>query len=173
MMMLIFWSSCKKAEENVTEQPNNELLTTVEVVAINTANPLDSSYARWASVPGVGLDTSNARLYLKPNATYNVRVNFLDESQSPSVDITPSIKLRGNYHLICFSPSGGLNLTVTPTDRDSNTPALPLGLSNLFTTTAASNGSLQVTLHHQPNVKNGDCAPGSIDADVNFTVYID
>ena len=172
MMMLFFMGACSKAEKNVTEQPDNELLTTVELKAVNTTDATDTPSAKWASIPGGSLDTSRAILNLKKNASYNVSVMFLDESKTPASDLTGEIRARGNYHLVCFNVSGGLTLAVSPTDHDSNSPALPIGLSDLLTTGAASAGRLEVILHHQPNVKTGDCAPGSIDADVNFTVNI-
>ena len=84
----------------------------------------------------------------------------------------PNISDRRNYHLICFVVSGGAALTVQRTDKDTNTPALEVGLQDKFTTAAASTGSLNVQLRHQPNAKTGDCAPGSTDADVNFPITI-
>jgi hypothetical protein len=36
----------------------------------------------------------------------------------------------------------------------------------------SSSGRLHVTLHHQPNIKNGSCSLGSTDADVYFNVTI-
>ncbi|MGH2566307.1 MAG: hypothetical protein ACRDE5_17440, partial [Ginsengibacter sp.] len=63
-------------------------------------------------------------------------------------------------------------LTVTRTDLDTNTPPLPIGLQDDFVTGAAGTGTLNVQLRHQPNAKNGTCAPGSSDADVDFTINI-
>ena len=87
-------------------------------------------------------------------------------------DVTPEIKDRQNYHLFCFGVSTGLYLTCIQTDKDTNPTPLPVGLADLFTTSTISNGHLEITLHHQPNVKNGDCAPGSIDMDCTFIVNI-
>ncbi|WP_133162544.1 hypothetical protein [Flavipsychrobacter stenotrophus] len=173
IMTLFIWSSCTKAEKNVTEQPTNELLTTVQLKAVNTQDPTDTPSAKWVSIPGGSLDTSNAVLYLKNSAVYDLSVIFLDESKTPASDITADIRARGNYHLVCFGISGALSLGIVPTDHDTNSPSLPIGLRNRVTTNLIGTGNLEVTLHHQPNVKNGDCAPGSIDADVNFRVHVD
>lgn len=170
------WSACNKQEQAVAPPvPGNEFITTVELVATNAADPADVDTAKWVKLDPTDTTAPNltkAFLNLKKNATYNVQVLFLDETQTPAADVTAEIKERENYHLICFGIAAGLNLSVQRTDHDTNNPPLEVGLQDQFTTGAASNGNLEVTLHHQPNVKNGDCAPGSIDADVNYTINI-
>jgi len=167
-----FWSACNKKEQAVAPPlPGNEALTDMIIRGVNTADSTDTVYARWTQLDVTGAtppDTSKAILKLKPNASYNVQIQFLDSAN----DVTSEIKARENYHLICFTLSGGLNLACVQTDRDTNPTPLPIGLTDKFTTTAASSGTVEVTLHHQPNVKNGDCAPGSIDMDCTFRVNI-
>jgi hypothetical protein len=174
--LLIFWTACNKKEQAVAPPvPGNEFLTTVELVATNAADPTDTQTAKWVKLnpdDTSAPDISHAKLNLKKNANYNVQVKFLDETKTPAEDITSEIQDRENYHLVCFTIAAGLNLTVTRTDHDTNNPPLEVGLQDLFAAGAASSGNLEVVLHHQPNVKNGDCAPGSIDADVNYTVNI-
>ncbi len=73
-------------------------------------------------------------------------------------------------------PAGGsgspLNLVVSRTDQDNNTPPLQIGLQDNFVTGAASTGTLRVVLRHQPNAKNGTYDPGSTDLDVTYAVTI-
>ena len=195
------WSACKKSETVVSPPaPSNEFLTTVRLVATNEANASDVVTASWVDLTpddNNPPDTSNAILNLKPNAVYDVKVLFLDETQTPAGDITAELKERQNYHLLFFQPTPVapsdtatgissasipgtvasatgpyLNLHVVRTDMDANTPPLPVGLTDKFTTGAASNGHLEVVLRHQPNAKNGTYAPGSSDADVSFRVNI-
>lgn len=170
------WSSCSKPEENVVvPDPDNEVITTVKLVATNAADAADVVTAQWKDLtPNDGNpDLSGANMTLKKDAVYNVELTFLDETKSPAGDITAEVRDRANYHLICYSPASGLNLTAQRTDKDNNTPQLELGLKARFTTTAASTGNLQVALHHQPSGKNGtDCAIGSTDAEVNFAVTV-
>ena len=64
------------------------------------------------------------------------------------------------------------NLTETRLDYDNNTPPLQVGLLDQFACGSASTGQLEVVLHHQPDVKNGQCSPGSIDLDMFFNVVI-
>ncbi len=147
-------------------------------------------------------DTSKAFLNLEANATYNVQVLILDVvSNAPAVDtVSTKIKARENYHLFFFQPTPisaanlvisntstdiptadgtvtsatgpYLNLVVTRTDLDTNTPPLQIGLTDSFVTGAASTGWLRVVLRHQPNAKNGTYSPGSSDLDVNYRVTI-
>jgi len=173
----ILWTSCKKEEKNVAPpDPENEVITTVKLVATNDADTSDIRTATWKDLtPNDGNpDTSGATLTLKKDGVYSVSVIFTDETKSPAADITSEVSERGNYHLICYQPSSGLNLTIVRTDKDSNSPALEIGLKSRFTTGAASTGKLNVSLHHQPSGKNGtDCGIGSTDADVNFTVKVE
>ena len=157
---------------------------------------LDAQGAPVASGPNY----SQANLTLKPNTTYNVAVGLLDKTQTPTFDVGTEIKERANIHSFFFqplpttqalvipAPTGSdtyplpiptplptgpvLNLTVTRTDADTNTPALPVGLTDKFVTGAASTGYLRVVLRHQPNVKDGSFAPGSTDFDAGFNVKI-
>lgn len=171
-MSLVFYA-CKKEEKTVSPpDPENEFLTTVQLVVVNANDATDTKTVSVKQLPDQPIDYSNASLTLKANTTYHVSVKFLDETTSPAGNVTEDIYDRRNYHLICFEVSGGANLTVTRTDLDTNTPALPVGLEDDFKTGAASTGSLNVQLRHQPNAKNGDCAPGSSDADVDFPIVI-
>jgi hypothetical protein len=70
------------------------------------------------------------------------------------------------------SAATALNLVVSRTDMDANTPPLQIGLQDNFVTGAASSGTLRVVLRHQPNAKNGTYDPGSTDFDVTYAVTI-
>lgn len=173
---LLVFDGCKKDEKTVSPPlPGNEFLTTVRLIATNTA---DASDVRTATITDTTLvanpadSINNPTLTLKANSSYSVSVEFLDETTNPAGDVTEDIYARRNYHLICFDISGGANLTVERTDLDTNTPALPIGLEDKFTTGAASTGVLNLQLRHQPNAKNGSCDPGSSDADVDFKITI-
>jgi hypothetical protein len=145
-------------------------------------------------------DTSKAIINLKANSTYTVTMILLDETKHPVDTVSIVIRQRQNYHLEYYQPTPisaqnliisntstdipvadgtvtsatgpYLNLVVTRTDYDNNTPPMQVGLNTIFATGAASNGRLRVVQRHQPNVKNGTYEPGSADFDTNFTVNI-
>ena len=202
VLILLSIASCKKTEQVVTPAPpGNEFLTTVIFRGINTVAPFDTTTAIWRDLnpnnTNLQPDTSKAILNFKKNATYACNVYILDESAttnfgasnlgalvplnfninnlpSTTVNVTTEIRARQNYHLVCFDMSGGItpNLTVMRTDYDTNTPALQVGLNDNAATVNASTGRMEMTLHHQPNVKNGSCGPGTADFDITYTVNI-
>lgn len=174
-LFLLISNGCSKEEKTVSPPlPGNEFLTTVRLI-VGNAN--DASDVHVVSITDTTIiahpadSINNPNLTLKANSTYNVQVLFLDETTKPVGNITADIYDRRNYHLVCFVTSGE-NLTTTRTDLDTNTPPLQIGLQDKFVTGAASTGTLNVQLRHQPNAKNGDCAPGSSDADVTYNVTI-
>lgn len=167
--------ACNNSEKSVAPpEPGNEFLTTVRLIATNANDASDVQVATITDITVIAnpADSINQpNLNLKANSTYHVQVLFLDETKNPVGNVTTDIYDRRNYHLICFDNSGA-NLTVTRTDLDTNNPPLQVGLQDDFVTGAASTGTLNVQLRHQPNAKNGDCAPGSTDADVNYNIII-
>jgi hypothetical protein len=175
VLIMVALHACKKDEQSVSPPaPENEFLTTVRLVAINTADPSDvqtASITDTTLIPNPPDSIDHHNLTLQANSSYSVSVLFLDETKKPAGDVTADIYDRRNYHLLCFTPAGA-NLTVQRTDKDTNVPALEIGLQDLFTTGATSTGTLNVQLRHQPNAKNGSCDPGSSDADVDFDITV-
>ncbi len=195
-------SSCNKTESVVTPRPpSNEFLTTVVMQCINNNAPHDTETCIWRDLTPSGSnppDTSEAYLNLAKNTTYAVKLYALDETKtatsmladtnhfdinkiaSTTVDVQIELEQRVNYHLICFTLTQGTgvglvnDLSIVRDDYDNNNPPLQVGFVDTFTTlnTAVSGGRMEVVQHHQPNVKNGSCEPGSIDYDVFFNLNI-
>ena len=165
--------SCNKEEQSVAPTIDNESLTTVTLQLTNKANATD---VVTATVDGLNTtaDFSKATLNLKANTTYSGQILLSDKTQTPATDVTAEIKARQNIHLLVYTPSAGLNLTVTITDKDTNPSPGPYPVGLLFdvATQAASTGSLNVVLRHQPNTKDGTAKPGSSDLDTTFPVVI-
>ncbi|MCP3929560.1 MAG: type 1 periplasmic binding fold superfamily protein [Bacteroidetes bacterium] len=114
---------------------------------------------------------------LEANSSYDVTIEVLNESVSPSETITEEVEEEADEHQFFFSIAGSLNLEFTYDDEDAN--SRPLGLETTFTTGAASTGTLAVILRHEPDkaatgVSNGDItnAGGETDIEVTFDVTI-
>jgi hypothetical protein len=178
LFVLFLITSCKKEEQVVTPPaPGNEFLTTIKIRFQNAANSNDTLWAVWRDLSnGVDPpDTSKAVISIRKNSRYTASVHLYDETKSPADDITAEVRERANYHLYFFFVTGAAseNITITATDRDTNSPQLPLGLENEFVTTGVvCSGRLEGVLKHQPNGKDGTFAPGSTDSDVFFTLNI-
>ena len=171
VIALITTGSCNKKEQSPVINVSNEVITTLKIKAVNVADPTDTPSAKCVQLDRSGAtppDTSNFTLNLRKNASYKVQLRILDTL----TDITDEILARQNYHLYCFYPASGLNLMVTLTDHDTNTPQLPIGLQDNFATGATSSGALEINMRHQPNVKDGTCAPGTSDLDAFYYVKV-
>lgn len=195
-------SSCNKQEQAVAPNISNEALTTVQLVLKNNNAPFDADTATWQQLLGANgvplpIDTSKAILNLHANTTYAGQVLIFDKTQNPPTNVSAEILQRENYHLFFFQPTPVsasnffvsdtstsipgtvisttgpyLNLSIKRSDWDTNNPPMQVGLTDNFTTGAASSGHLRVVLRHQPNAKNGTYAPGSSDLDVTYRVTL-
>ncbi|MCY7359969.1 MAG: hypothetical protein LH609_21455 [Rudanella sp.] len=168
--------ACNRDEQNVDPTEDNERITTVTIEFTNkaAATEIITATIDGLSADGTQPNSASATVSLKPNAAYSMRVLLSDKTKTPVTDISAAIKTEANEHLFVYKPTTGLNLTITPTDRDTN-PApgpYPVGLTNNVTTGAVSSGKLNVVLRHQPNVKNGTATPGTSDLDVSFDVVV-
>jgi hypothetical protein len=174
----VLFAACNRDEQNPTPTDDNERITTATLSLTNTAAPTEIVTATIDGIGDAQPNVTGATLSLKTNATYNGSVSLLDKSKTPTVNQTDDIRQEANEHLFVYTytpaTSSPASLTVTATDRDTNpTPGpYPVGITTSVRTGAASTGTLNVVLRHQPNVKNGTATPGSSDLDVNFPVVI-
>lgn len=165
LLLTIAFVSCKKDKE--TEQ---ELITTVVVHLTATDGSFEQEF-EWDDRDGDGgaapvID----EIILPAGKTYNCHVHFYDRSKTPEEDITEEVEAENTEHLLVYSVSGA-NLTITATDTDDN--GKPLRLKTAWTTGAASNGTVKVTLRHEPDkdAANPDTT-GDVDAEAEFVVKV-
>ncbi len=167
----ICFSGCKKDEPAPAQ--DNEFISTMKLTFTEGANKLVYSVK--------DLDGDGGKppvidvIKLLPNKTYVLTTEFLDETKSPAVNLTSEIEAESAEHLVVFESSSANLLAVTRTDKDSRN--FEVGLKASAKTNAAANGTLKVTLRHQPEVggkptKNGTASIGSTDFEGTFTVEI-
>lgn len=97
-------------------------------------------------------------------ASYQARVEFLNETVTPAEDITLEVEEESGDHLICFDTSGGITVQYEDTDDHG----LPLGLETTWLTGSPGQAEVTLTLRHQAGTKTGDC-PGAGETDVEVT----
>jgi hypothetical protein len=92
-------------------------------------------------------------------------------------EVEEEIEEEDDEHQFFFSTTGGLNATVAYDDTDGTNP---VGLKTKVTTAEASQGTLRVTLRHEPNksaegVSAGNItnAGGETDIEVEFDVTVE
>lgn len=169
-LMLSVFTACDSDDpEPVNEE---ELITTVELTFTNDNNASDVVTASFTDLDGEGgNDPIIDNISLMANATYTLTVKFLNEEETPAEDITEEVEEEDDEHQV-FYVATGAEFTYAYGDQDSNQN--PLGLTGTVTTGAASNGTLQVILIHEPNktaagVRDGDPTNAGIESDIDVT----
>lgn len=172
--------SCTRSDNasNPSQLYPIEAFTTVKLTVINTADRRDSATAQWEQlIDGRGNpinplpDTSLNQVFLRPNASYESRVELLDKSKNPTANMTEEVSEKKNDHRIFFV-GGPIGVNIVPTDRDANN--LPVGLKVSVATGAAGAGRLRVVLKHQPGQKSAAAGidVGSTDVDASFRLTV-
>lgn len=166
--------SCADDDDATPQQPispnDAELITTVNLEF--TDQNQNVSVFSFKDLDGDGgnppvIDT----IKLNKNQSYTVSAIFLDESDSNDVeDITEEILEEDDEHLICFDIENIDGLTIRRTDSDGTYEVGLASMWNVSDTAVATNGVVRLTLKHQPGVKDGSCAPGDTDVEVDFPV---
>ena len=107
------------------------------------------------------------------NTQYQGAVRFLNETETPAEEITEEVLEEADEHQVFYTTTDGLNIETQYEDEDSQ--GNPLGLQITLTTGAASQGSLTVTLRHEPVKPNDglDSAGGETDITTSFDVTIE
>lgn len=176
LMVALVWSCDNDDPEPVNDE---ELITTVNVTfapAIGGGAPVVASFVDTDGEGGNAATITNPTL--SANTTYNVTIEFLDESDPSDVeDITEEVEEEDDEHQVFFVAAAGLNFQYAYGDQDGD--GNPLGLTGTVTTGAASAGNLVLTLLHEPDksaagVSAGDPtnAGGESDVEITFNVTI-
>ena len=175
------FSSCKKDDDEpttTTPPVNEEELITTLTLHFHSANDVEHKHFEFTDLDGDGGNAPEIHAdTLSADSIYSVEIEVLDESGTPAEDITAEIQSEGVDHQFFFQFTGA-NVATAYGDTDAN--GLPIGLNSTWTIGAASNGSVVVTLRHQPDksgtgVSAGDItnAGGETDIEVTFPVVIE
>jgi hypothetical protein len=168
---LLLTTACDDDDDN---QPVNEpeVITTVRLNFENQATGnIQPFVARDPDGDG-GQPPVIDDITLDNNATYIVRAEFLDESDpNDPEDITEEVEEEDEEHLICYVFGGTVFDNSIQQDEDGNGD--PLGLETTMSTLNAGNGTLQITLKHEPDKSIADaCSTGETDVEVTFDVTV-
>lgn len=165
LLLILALASCKK--DNTTEQ---ELITTIVVHLTATDGSFEQEF-EWNDPDGDGGNAPTIEdIVLPAGKTFHCHIHFYDRSKTPAEDITAEVESENTAHLLVYTVSGA-NLTVTPDDADDN--GKPFRLETTWVTGAASTGTVQVVLRHEPDksAANPDVT-GDVDAAADFAVKV-
>jgi len=112
---------------------------------------------------------------LAANTIYTGEVQILSKNSNPIDDYTAEIAEEAVYHQFFYQTVGNIDIAYDDTDADGN----PLGIRSTLTTGVAGNGTITITLRHEPDktasgVADGDIsnAGGETDIEVTFDVTV-
>lgn len=176
-ILLLGFSSCKKEKADPVIPNEPEVITTLKY----TLTPNDGGDAVVLSFLDLDGDGGDAPIItggtLDANKTYSGALVLLNEQETPAGNTTEEIQEEHNVHQFFFQTTIA-GLTVAYDDVDDN--GHPVGLQSTLTTTGAGNGTLTVTLRHEPDkyasgVPEGDItnAGGETDIEVTFDVTVE
>jgi hypothetical protein len=114
---------------------------------------------------------------LEANTEYSVQIELLNETETPSENITEEIEEEDDEHQFFYQVDiVNMNVFYEDMDDDGN----PIGLSTTFRTISAGTGTLTVILRHEPDkfaegVADGLIANagGETDIEVEFDLVIE
>jgi hypothetical protein len=172
---LLLVNGCKKGTD---PQPadENELITTVTLRFTEQGTTTTQSFTfQDKDGDGGAAPTKFDAVTLTANRSYSMTVEVLDESKTPTQNITNEIKNKQDEHLFIYTANPATLLAYTYGDVDSRN--FPVGLTGTVRTGAAGTGQLNVQLRHQPPingvaVKNGTPGPGSDDVNLKFSLTV-
>jgi len=173
LLTALFFSACEKDDPDV--DPPLEVITTVNY----TLTPDGGGAAVVLTFSDSDGDGGNAPVItggtLEANQSYTGGLELLNESTSPTEDITEEIREEDLEHQFFFQ-SDLSNLTVAYNDEDADSN--PVGLSSTITTGDPESGTLTITLRHEPNksgegVSDGDITNAGGETDIEVTFPID
>ncbi len=175
LVVAVSVSSCKKDDDLADVPPpvanEAEVITTLQLHFTEVGMPSNTFTYQYADVDGVGGNPPVAdTIALEINKTYNVTIDVLNESETPTDTLTGEINDEKDDHLFCFDVHSG-DLTVSRTDMDNNSYEIGL-TSDWVVGSTAGLGEIHVTLKHQPGIKDGSCTPGETDIDAHFELKL-
>jgi hypothetical protein len=165
----LLFTACDKDDED--PQNEQELITTVKLTFTAAGGSAQSFLVKDLDGDG-GNPPVQEEIVLSPLTTYNLAVEFLDESDaSHSHNLTEEVEAEKADHLICFE-LGTAFTSQTITDFDNL--GKPLGLTSTIMTGPAGTGALKVTLKHEPDKSAATpCTTGETDVSVEFPVKVE
>jgi hypothetical protein len=169
------FSSC--SDDGHDHGTNEEELITTVITTLTSGNQTITLTSKDLDGNGPNAPVVTTSGDLTVNTNYTGSIQFLNESVSPSIDITKEIKEEGLEHQIFYQAAASIG-AFTYTDAD--TKGKPIGLAfTLRTAASPTTGTITVVLKHEPNksasgVAGGSMtnAGGSTDASVTYNVVL-
>lgn len=178
LLLASLLTACSKDKVTNPAPVEQELITTLSLHISDSTIGFQKHFS-YRVENGFGTGSGNIEIdtvKLEPNHTYNVIVSIANEQTSPAEDVTGEVINENTEHLFLYNSSplsGAGSISTSDGSKDDN--GKPFNQTINFTTGASGNGSLIVTLKHQPTNKDAGTIAGSggeTDAEATFPVVI-
>lgn len=196
-LLLLVLPACSDVEkgEHDHHDHEHEVITTVILTFTSQTDDTDFKFS-WSDADNSASPVIDD-IVLQDASDYTLSVEFFNELEDPTEDITPEVADEDDEHQIFFTgsavegPATGTNADaiIEHAYADADANELPLGLDNTITTLAVGLGELTVSLRHLPMesgnpVKFEDMAedvaeggfgaiPGENDVQVSFNIAVE
>lgn len=172
-LFTLVFTSCEQDDPVIENE--EELITTVTYTLTAADGTVVTGTFRDLDGEGGTAPVQNT-INLAANTTYTGSLTLLNELETPAENITEEVEEEDREHQFFFEVnSANLAIAYADADGDNN----PVGLLTSATTGSPSNGTLSITLRHEPNksamgVSDGNIsnAGGETDINVVFDVVI-
>ena len=169
------FAACSSDDDSTPEIVNEEEVITTVSLTLTPPAPGTVVILRSFDADGDGPTAPVVTVSgnLEANTTYTAAILFLNETETPSENITEEVQEEAEEHQVFYTIGSSLEATITYVDFDVN--AHPLGTSITLTTANTSQDILTVTLRHEPKKPNDGTlidAGGETDVQVSFPVVI-
>lgn len=167
------FTSCSNDDNAPAPVDEEEVITTMTVTLTSAGNTTVTLESKDLDGDGPNAPEITVSGSLVADATYSGSITLLNETETPSENITTEVADEDDEHQFFFTAGGAITGT-SYTDEDGN--GNPLGLSFDLTTGAAGSGTLQITLRHEPKKPNDGTladAGGETDIAQSFTVTVE
>lgn len=171
-VLTVLFSACKKDDPVIPNE--EEVITTLKY----TLTPMDGGTPVVFSFQDLDGDGGNAPILtsgtIEANKNYTGVLDLLNEQSSPAESITAEVAEEGEDHQFFFQTTL-TGLEVSYDDRDGN--GQPIGLTTNLIATNSGNGTITITLRHEPNkaaagVADGEIANAGGETDIAVTFEI-
>ena len=176
LALVTSFTSCSD-DDDPAPVNEEEIITTLTLTFVNTANPLDFVVLNSFAADGLedGMSTETITGNFTAGVTYALSLSLLNTSENPAEDVlNGDIIPEADEHFFAYAVNG-LDMTMTRDAGDVDGPSgSKLGVNTTWVANSAGTGNLQIRLIHEPTTVDdsdefGSATGGSEDFNITFT----
>lgn len=174
LLTTILFAACSSDDDTPEQVNEEEVITTMTVTLIpNSGGTSITLQTRDLDGDGPNAPEVTVSGNLIAGTTYNGAIVLLNETVSPSENITEEVEEEDEDHQFFYTTGGGIDVTTTYSNFDGD--GNPLGTEFTLTAVSASSGTLTFTLRHLPTKPNTglEDAGGETDVAATFSVTVE